>query len=69
MPSQAESLFSPPCPYCRGVGAAHEVLMQAEQRTITYTCGTCLKNWKATARVPYESSRGEQPSQREVARS
>jgi len=58
MKSQSDEQFKPSCPYCRGVGAANRVLMHDQQRTITYVCSTCRRNWTATDRVPYESFRG-----------
>ena len=67
MPFQPESQFSPKCPHCRGSGAPNEVIMQDQQRTITYVCSTCQKSWATTDRVPYETWRGQPPV--EVARS
>ena len=45
MNSISAEQFNPPCPYCRGEGAATKLLLSQEQRTITYTCRTCERTW------------------------
>jgi hypothetical protein len=62
MEPKSDSQFKPPCPFCRGDGAANEVMMQGNVRTITYVCRVCAKAWSASNYQRFRGPWGDQPA-------
>ncbi len=62
MPSQAESQFAPSCPYCQGTGVPHEVAIKKHERTVTFLCDTCKRDWTTTDHPLSNGSSESSPS-------